>query len=177
MPSEPPDFGEPDDDWTDDYTWTRYRGPQPWPVPADWVLKDAGLWQRFPGIGEGLQSHHDVHDALDKDLDAIEEARGVESYLLDELLEFDQRRGIEIHEWKLVIAGETIFRREDPDFEDVLAATAEALSRCSNDQGLDDVVPSSGRPPEDVREEREIERRKEANEWLDAFAGGESSDE
>lgn len=175
--SEPPDFGDPDADWTDDYDWTRYRGPQPWPVPEDWVLEDPEIWQHFPDVGEGMESHHDVYDALDEDRDEIEDARGVEAYLLDDLLEFDQRRGIEVHEWELAIGGDTIFRREDPDFEDVLAATAEALSRYSNDQDLDDVCPSSGRPPEDVREQRELERKQAENQGLDAFARGESDAE
>lgn len=171
-----PDFGEPEAEWTDDYEWGRYRGPQPWPAPAGWVISDEAFWQRYPGIGEGMGSNYDVDQALDEDLEAVAEARDVEAYLLDELLEFDPRKEVEVTEWELVVAGETVFRRVDPAWDDLLATTAEALSRYANDQDLDGLEPETGDPPADVQKARETERRQETNESLADFGGGDGDE-
>lgn len=171
-----PDFGEPDADWTDDFGWVRHRGPQAYPVPADWVLGmvdgDGMSWHRFPGIGEGLGRHDEVRDALDHDSDAIEEHRDVRASLSKEVVEFHEKDRTATVAQELSIDGQRVFRRVSPDTDDVFAATAEALARYSNGQDLDDVAPSTGHLPEEDQRKREIEQRQEENQALDAFAGG-----
>lgn len=59
-------FDEPDADWADEYAWTRYRGPQPYPVPEDWVLQmvegDGVMWQRHPEHGQDAAHDSDLPD-------------------------------------------------------------------------------------------------------------------
>jgi hypothetical protein len=172
-----PDFGEPEADWTDDYAWTRYRGPQPWPCPADWALDivegDGTIWQRYPGVGEGLELADDVYGVFETeggfDDEAYNDAREERAFLTREAIDVSHRRGEETVEWKLTIDNETVFRRVDPEFNDVLKAAAEALSKYSNGADYSEVLPSTGSVPEDLQFERELEERIEENQTFDDF--------
>lgn len=172
----------PDADWAADHDWTRYRGPQPYPVPEDWALdtpeSDAVGWFRFPDVGDGHGTTDDVYDALDDDLDAIEEARGERAFLINDIVEHS-RSGPTIVEHELSIDGETVFRRVDPTDDELWARVADALARYADGEDVaeiaEDIGFQSGRLPDDVAEEQEQERRREENESLDEFAtdGGE----
>ena len=167
-------WDDPDADWTNEYGWTRYRGPQPWPCPADWVLnipeEGGAVWYRYPGLGEGMETDNDVLDLFDANEDEErEDARGETAILIADPLEVDLRRGTETIEYRLEIDGETVFRRVDSDYDDVLASVAEAMSRYSNGQSLDDVAPSSGRLPDDIQSQQELEQRKSENRSLGDF--------
>lgn len=174
-----PRFDPPEAAWTDEYEWTRYRGPQPYPVPADWVLRivegDGIGWYRFPGLGEGLAKDTEVRDVLgigDDYEDALAEAD--EAWLDYKIVEaggdgFDPEPDTVEH--TLTIAGETVFRRVDPDRDDLMAAVAETLSKFTNGAEWRAVEPSTGRLPDDLKREQELERRRERNASLDGFGG------
>lgn len=168
-----PRFDPPEADWTDEFEWTRYRGPQPYPCPADWVLDlvegDGIIWYRFPGIGEGLEMDDDVREVFEPDYEEYDDARGETAILSKEIVEDNPRKRESKLEHELSIDGETIFRRVEPDDEDLFATVAEALARYSNGQELEDVAPSTGRLPEDLREQQETERRQAENQSLTQF--------
>jgi hypothetical protein len=174
----------PEADWAADHDWTRYRGPQPYPVPEDWVLDtpEGGIvgWYHFPDVGEGQATVDDVYDEFEAEYhdwdayqDAVEEARGVRAFLSNDIVE-DDRHGNVILEHELSIAGDTIFRRVDPSETELWARTAEALSRYAEDDDVEEIAKDigfqSGRLPDELQEEREKDRRREENAGLDEFA-------
>lgn len=167
-------FGEPDADWTDEWPWTRYRGPQPWPVPGDWVLgdveADGAMWQHFPGHGEGCENDHEVYDALDDDLDAIEDARGARAILLNELEEFDRREKNEAYTHTLIIDGDEVIEAYDPEWDDLFESVAQALKRYESPGDPSMVEVESGKLTDEQRREKEIEARRQENQSLGAFA-------
>jgi hypothetical protein len=80
----------PEGDWAAEYDWTRYRGPDPWPVPGGWLFKDpedGGWWQFFGDAGVGHWDSHDLLDELKDDPSvedasaALDEHRGEYAYL------------------------------------------------------------------------------------------------
>lgn len=171
-----PDFGEPDADWTDEFAWARYRGPQPYPCPADWVLDEpegsAVGWYRFPDVGEEYATTDDVYDALGPDYDGIEKARGTMAMLVNDIVE-DSLNGPVILKHELSIGGETVFSRIDPSDEELWATVADALTRSADGDSVEEIAADigwqSGRVLAEERERRRQERRREANQSLEAF--------
>jgi len=169
-------FDEPDEEWTDEYAWTRYRGPQPYPVPADWVLnlpeEGGAMWYRYPGVGQGLQSDDDVYEVFEPDDEAYNDARGETAFLMPEVVDEDRRAREVTQKWELTIGGETVFERVDPDYEELWATAAAALATYAGGTDVADLdcVPSSGRLPEEERQQREVEKRENENQSLGDFA-------
>lgn len=183
----------PEDDWAAEYPWTRYRGPDPWPVPGGWVFEDpeeGGWWQYFGDAGVGHPDSDSIREALEADasvedpynaLNDLREQHGEYAYLSAETANPDEvgLRNLEDEqlEWTLEVDGTDVFRRVEPDREDLLAAVAEALAAYHEDdldERRDEIVPASGRKPQDVREQEELEARRRHNQSLEDFAGGES---
>jgi len=166
----------PEGDWAAEYDWTRYRGPQPYPCPADWVLDepegDAVGWYRFPEIGAGHATTDDVYDALEPDYDAIEEHRGERARLINDIVQ-DSPNGPVILEHEFSIGGETVFSRIDPSDEELWATVADALARYASGDSVEEIAAEvgwqSGRLSAEERKKREQERRREANQSLEAF--------
>jgi hypothetical protein len=170
-----PNFDDLEADWTDDYEWTRFRGPQPYPCPADWVLNDVEAdgvgWYRYPGHAEGLHDQYDIDELFGDDYEARQEARAEEGVLLNEF-DFDGHRDDDPDvEHRLSIAGETVLQWVNPDDEDLWAAVAEILAQYSGGRDLEeiDVTPASGHPPQEAREEDRVEQRREDNAQLEDF--------
>jgi len=167
----------PEADWAAEHDWTRYRGPQPYPCPADWVLDepegDAVGWYRFPDIGEGHATTDDVYDALEPDYDAIEEHRGERAFLINDIVE-DSPNGPVILEHEFSIGGETVFSRTDPSDDELWATVGEVLARYAAGDAAAEIAADlswqSGRLSDDEREQRKQERRREANQSLGAFS-------
>lgn len=137
----------PDAAWTDDYAWTRHKGPDPYPVPADWVLSPPDVtltaWYRYPGLGEGLASLSDVQDALDGDSEATEAERAEEAWL--EASPAEQEWAADTAtEWEFEIDGVQVFHIVGANPDDVMAAVAEALSKFSNGGDWEAVDPRGG---------------------------------
>jgi hypothetical protein len=124
----------------------------------------ANRWQRYPGIGEGQGTDYDVLQALDEDYDAYNDARAEDAFLIGDDVG-DSIRDESIR-WRLSIANETVFRRVEPEWCDLLAACAEALSKYANGGDWQAVAPDTGALPAEEQREREIERRKESNQSL-----------
>lgn len=176
----------PDGDWAREHDWTRYRGPPPYPVPGGWVFKDpegGGWWQYFGEAGVGHASGDSILDELEDDesvddpYDALDDLRGEYAYLTVETANPDEvsMRNPEDEEleWTLEVDGTEVFRRVDPDRSDMMGAVAQALHAYHTgdlDDHLGEIGPSSGRKPEDVREQEELEKRKEENNSLGDFA-------
>ena len=165
-------FGTPDAEWTADYPWTRYRGPQPWPCPGDWLLDEPEgtiiRWIRYPDVGEG----HGTASVVDRkvlDHDGISDHRAEEAWLSCEDIADSMRE--ETQKWTLEIKNTEVFSRVEPDFDELLGAVAEALGLFGVGGDWQAVDPTTGRLPPEQRRERTIERRKESNESLDAFGG------
>jgi hypothetical protein len=182
----------PEGDWAAEYDWTRYRGPDPWPVPGGWLFKDpeeGGWWQYFGDAGVGHWDRHRLLDELKDDesvddaTDALEDARGALAYLNVETANPDEVsiRDYENEklEWALEVADTQVFRRVEPDRSDLMAAVAEALAAYHEDaldERVDEIIPTSGRKPADIREQERVERRQEENQSLGAFAEQEGTD-
>lgn len=179
----------PDADWAAEYDWTRYRGPDPWPVPGGWVFKDpegGGWWEYYGELGEGHHSTNDIRDKLDADGfeyyeidEALEDARGPYAWLSVETANPDEVsiRNLEAEEleWSLEIDKTEVFRRVEPERDDLMATVAEALAAYHEgdlEERLDELVPKTGRKPDDVLEQEALEQRKAENESLDGFGGG-----
>lgn len=177
-----PNFDDPDADWTDEYAWTRWRGPQPYPCPSDWVLNEPEgtivVWNRFAGIGDGQETTDDVYEALDYEQDDIADARGERAVLMQEILDTSLRTRDPDIEHELTIGDETVFRRVEPDGDDLFAAVAEALARYSSGEEVatlaEEIVPDSGSVPDDIQRERDLDRREEENQSLEEFADQEA---
>lgn len=190
-------WGVPDGDWAVEYDWTRYRGPDPWPVPGGWVFKDpegGGWWQYFGDLGVGHHSDDSIRDELEDDGavadsdDALDEAREKYAFLEIETANPDEvsirNPEDEQLEWSLEVAGSEVFRRVEPDRSDLMGVVAEALYAhhvgVLGDQ-LGEITPSSGRKPDDILEKEALEKRQEENESLNQYAdtgaGFESSSE
>lgn len=190
--------GVPDGAWAAKYDWTRYRGPAPWPVPSGWVFKDpegGGWWEYFGEAGVGHPRDDDIlealktDDAVDDPYEAIEDIRQThgETAHLEVITANPQAvspRDYEDEdlEWSFRVDGLEVFRRVDPDRTDVMAAVAEALDAFHAGALADDaadIIPQSGRKPDDILDQEKVEKRREANESLDEFApdGGEVEEE
>lgn len=167
----------PEADWAAEHDWTRYRGPQPYPVPDGWVLDQpeggAVGWYLFGDAGEGYGTTTDVYDALGDDMELVEEARGEMAILRNDIVE-DSRDGDVILKHELSIGGETVFSRIDPTDAELWATVAEALARYAAGDDVDaiaaDVSWRSGRLSDEEREARKQERRRKENESLGDFA-------
>jgi hypothetical protein len=183
----------PEGDWAAEYDWTRYRGPDAWPVPGGWVFKDpegGGWWEYFGDTGEGHEFDDSVLEALKEDesvadpYDAMDELRDENGQLAYLSVETANSEEVSIRnpedeelEWALEVDGIDVFRRVEPDRPDVLAAVAEALSAYHAgdlDERVEEIVPSSGRKPDDVREQEELDERAESNRSLADYSGGDS---
>ena len=167
MPSEP--------DWLGEYPGAKMYGSY-WPCPAGWVINEpeglANRWVRYPGIGEGQGTDYDVLQALDEDYDAYNDHRAEDAFLIGDDVAGSIRE--ESIRWELSIANETVFRRVEPEWGDLLAACAEALARYANDHPhWDDVTPETGELPDAEQREREIERRQEQNQSLTDWSDSE----
>lgn len=175
----------PDGDWAAEYDWTRYRGPDPWPVPGGWVFKDpegGGWWQYFGDLGVGHAKDDSILDELKEDdsvedpYEALDDARGEYAYLEVETANPDEvslrNPEDEELEWTLEVDGADIFRRVEPDRSDLMEAVAQALDAYHAgelDERAKEIVPESGRKPDDIQEQEELERVKEENESIDDF--------
>lgn len=176
----------PEDDWAADHDWTRYRGPKPWPVPGGWVFDDpegGGMWQYFGDAGVGHDDDHSILDEFEADdeiddrFEALNEARGPRAWLTAETANPDEvsMRNPEDEEikWTLDVAGTTVFRRVEPDRSDLMAAVAEALAAYhsdSLDERADEIVPTTGRKPDEQLSEETLEKRREENQNIGDFA-------
>jgi hypothetical protein len=162
----------PDAGWAAEYDWTRYRGPPAYPVPGAWVLNiveaDGIIWYRYPDVGEGHATDTDVRDAVE----GHDRRRGATAMLGNTIVDEDRRTRETTLEQELTIAGETVFRRVEPDEDDLYATVAAALA--AFDDGTDAaeiaVEWASGRLPEDIREAQERERREDENQQLGEFS-------
>lgn len=165
-------FGEPDAEWTDDYPWTRYRGPQPYPCPGDWVLGAPEMlaygWYFYPDIGRQNETDNDVADAFGQNYDGYNDALEGRAFLIAEDTADSIRE--ETISWRLSIDGEDVFERVEPDSEDLWATVAEILQRYSDGVDYDDLAPESGRLTQAERREQQLEARKESNQSLGDFA-------
>lgn len=175
----------PEDHWASKYHWTRYRGPDPWPVPGGWVFNDpegGGHWQYYGDAGVGHDDDNSIldelkaDDAVDDPYDQLDEQRGRRAGVSVETANPDEvsMRNPEDEEleWSLEVAGTEVFRRVEPDRSDLMAAVAEALAAYHDgdlDERVDEITPATGRVPDDVREQEELEQREEENESLDEF--------
>jgi hypothetical protein len=159
---------EPDADWTDEYQWTRYRGPQPYPCPEDWVLNivegDATVFYRYPDLGQQYETDDEVVDTFAPEYEGMNEARGEAASVT---IDYD-RNGAELP-YSLQIDNEIVFQRVDPEPEDLWATVAETLARFARDEDYQDIAPTTGSPPASVLRERETEKRKEENQQLTEF--------
>jgi len=168
-----PNFGEPEADWTDEYDWTRYRGSQPYPCPGGWVLDiiegDGGMWYLYAEIGEDHETDSDVHDAFEPDYEAYNDARGETAFLSSKIVEDNLAERTSTTEYELKVAGEVVFRRVEPDRDDLWSAVAEALQAYCDDESLEGIAPSTGELPEDLKKEQETEQRKAENKGLGEF--------
>jgi len=180
----------PEGEWAADYPWTRYRGPPPWPVPGGWVFEDpegGGWWTYYGELGVGHYDDNKIRDELrdddsvDNPHDLVEEARGARAYLEVETANPDEvslrNPEDEKLEWSLKIDDTRVFRRVEPDRPDLMAAVAEALDAYHEDEldeRVDAIVPSSGRKPDDVREQETIEEREEQNRALGEYSGSDA---
>lgn len=164
--SGPFDDEEPEADWTDDYDWTRYRGPQPYPVPEDWVLNivEAGgaMFRRYPEIGNDHETDSEASEHFAPDYEGLEEARGIEASVGTKYIDEEEVE-------TLTVAGEEVFQRVSPTTEDLYKTVAEALTRAATGEEYADIEPSTGSPPAAVRREQEIERRKSENHGLGQY--------
>jgi len=176
----------PDGDWAAENDWTRYRGPDPWPVPGGWVFKDpeeGGWWQYFGDAGVGDDDSDSILDELKHDpsvgdpYDALDEERGELASLEVKTANPDEvsLRNIEDEklEWTFKIGSIQVFRRVEPERSDLMAAVAEALVAYHEDildERVDEIVPTSGRKPADIREQEQLEQRKESNKSLGDFS-------
>lgn len=182
----------PEGDWAAEYDWTRYRGPDPWPVPGGWVFRDpegGGWWQYLGDLGVGHDDENSIRDALEEDDleyeeidERLEEYRGPYAFLSTETANPDEVSirdySNEKLEWSLKVGDTQVFRRVEPDRSDMMGVVAEALAAFHEDEleeKLDGLVPSTGRKPDDVLEQEALEQRKEENQGLDEFAEGQQS--
>jgi hypothetical protein len=160
---------EPDTDWTNEYQWTRYRGPQPYPCPEDWVLSiveaDSTVFYRYPDLGQDYKIDDDVFDTFAPEYEDANESRGEAASVT---IDYD-RIGDE-SPYSFQIADEVVFQRVDPNPEDFWATIAKALARFSRGEEYQDVAPTTGNPPASVLRERELEQRKKENKQLSEFA-------
>lgn len=159
---------EPDADWTDEYPWTRYRGPQPYPCPEDWVLNivegNATVFYRYPDLGQEYETDDEVADTFAPEHEGVNEARGeTASVTIDH-----DRNGDELP-YSMQIDNEVVFQRVDPNPEDLWATVADVLARVARGEDYQDVAPTTGNPPATVLRERKLERRKEENQQLTEF--------
>jgi|GEM_PF-2098593 hypothetical protein len=163
-------FDEPEADWTDEYTWTRYRGPQPYPCPGGWVLNIPEMmavsWVYFPDIGSVNETESDVRDAFGMNDDGYEDARSAEAFLLGDTVGPISEETIC---WQFTIDGEEVFERVDPDHDDLYGAVAEALAKHSRGESFEDVSPKTGRLTEAEQKQRETDQRRESNQSLGDF--------
>ncbi|SEH60713.1 hypothetical protein SAMN05192561_11231 [Halopenitus malekzadehii] len=179
----------PEGDWAAKHDWTRYRGPDSWPVPGGWVFKDpegGGWWEYFGDVGEGHEFDDSILEAL-KDNPTINDPfetfgdlrrdHGEYAFLRLETANPDEvsRRNPEDEklEWTLEVAGMEVFSRIEPDRSDLMAAVAEALQAYHAgelEERIEEIVPETGEKPKAVREQEQLEERKENNESLDDFA-------
>lgn len=168
-----PRFDPPEADWADEYDWTRYRGPQPYPCPGEWVLDiiegDGGMWYLYADIGEEHETDTDVYDAFKPDYEAYNEARGETAFLSSKIVEDNLAERTSTAEHELKIAGEVVFRRVEPDREDLWEAVAEALQAYCDGENINGIAPSTGELPEDLKKKRETEKRKAENKGLGEF--------
>lgn len=166
-------FDPPEADWTDEYAWTRYRGPHPYPCPDDWVLDTpeggGAMWYRYPDVGENHETDTDVCDAFEPDYEAYNDARGETAMLLSTIVDENLAEQTSTVEFELKIDGDSVFRRVEPDAEDLWGTAAEALSAYANSEDLDEVAPTSGRLPEDLQQAQDIEQRQSENRGLGEF--------
>jgi thiamine pyrophosphokinase len=165
-------FDRPDAEWTAEYPWTRYRGPDPWPCPGAWLLTEPeGLyvrWIRYPevGIDHGTTSTVDT-EVLD--YGAVDDHRAEEAWLIGDDIADSIRE--ETIKWTLEVDNTEVFARVEPAWDDLMAAVAEALRRFEADEEWAAVEPESGRLPPEQRRQRELEQRKASNQSLGEFGG------
>jgi len=166
-------FDEPDAEWTDEYDWARYRGPQPYPTPGGWVLGTPEVlacgWYCYPDIGPNHGLNDEVREAFGKNDDGYNDARSGRAMLIGDPVD-DARE--ETIKWEFTVDGETVFESVDPDDENLWSVVAEVLQRHSDGREYSDCEPPSGRPPgltEAERKERETEQRKQNNASLGDF--------
>jgi len=176
-------FGTPETDWTAEYAWTRYRGPAAHPVPGGWVLGDVEAdgvgWSYFGDAGVGEHSDNVLDDLLENpDIDdgseAFEDLREAEAWLVNTPVDTSPLDRDPDVEHELVVAGERVFRRIDPDPVDLDETVAEALDAFHRDEDLGDIAPSSGRKPDEVRKRKPVEKRREQNTSLGRFEDGDA---
>jgi hypothetical protein len=176
----------PDGTWAAEYDWTRYRGPDPWPVSGGWVFKDpegGGWWQYFDDAGVGHHSSDSILDELKEDetvedpYDALDELRGPHAYLKVETANPDEvslrNPEDEKLEWTLEVDGTEVFRRIESDRSDLMGAVAQALHAYHSgdlEGNIAEIVPASGRKPKDIREQEDLEERKQNNQSLGDFS-------
>jgi len=179
----------PEGDWAAKHDWTRYRGPAPWPVPDGWVFKDpeeGGWWAYFGDAGVGHHTDDSILEALQDDesvadpYDAMDELRdqhGEYAHLSVETANPDEvslrNPEDERLEWTLDIDEAEVFTCVEPDRTDLMGAVATALAAYHEDElesRIDEIMPSSGKRPDDERAEETIEQRKEHNQSLGDFS-------
>jgi len=184
----------PEGDWASDYDWTRYRGPDPWPVPGGWVFESpeaGGNWEYFGDAGVGHDDDNSILDVMEADDDVadpygrLNEQRGERAWLNVETANPEdvslRNPADEELKWTLQIGNVEVFSRVEPDRSDLMGAVAEALAAYHEgdlDERVDEIMPTTGRVPDDVREQQELEQREEENESLDEFVtdGGDTID-
>lgn len=173
-------FEEPDAAWTDDYQWTRYRGPHPYPVPEDWVLGivegDGVIWRRYDDAENGHEAE------TGRDLDDDVSAAGPDDMAMighewpagADVMEDSPYHELQIND-ELVLVLKDAQDIDESDGDEWWRAVAEALSRYARgddylstleDLGLERLKAT---PFEDDDGVDETERRAEQNRSLGDF--------
>lgn len=169
-----PVWGDPDAGWTDTFPWTRYRGPQAYPVPGGWVLdmpEEGVHWYRYPEHGDGRETDDDVREVLnDEEYNA---GRAESAHLWYDIEELNMATRTERINHRFVIDGETVFERIDPEPEPIFAAVAEGLARFDAGESVttlaEDLDPDTGDLSDAERKRRRVRRAREENASLEGF--------
>lgn len=174
----------PEDAWTADYPWTRYRGPEPFPVPGGWIITivecNGAGWHNYGELGVDHSSEAGIREELEADASVknpynrLDDAHGIHATLMNKPEQgpnVAQKERDRAREWKFSIDNTLIFRRVEPEREDMYATVAEALAAYSEGTAVAEIsaTPSTGRPPAEVQKQREVEQREASNQDLSDF--------
>lgn len=125
--------------WTEKYPTTTYRGPDPYPVPEDWVLNnvemDGVIWYRYDDAENGHEAEHES----DVDPDVTYEGPDDVAILAAE----PDPNNLEVVTKKFDINGDPVFTVADPGgvdmWNEIMACVAEVMARVARGQDYSDV--------------------------------------
>lgn len=130
--------------WADDYPTTTYRGPDPYPVPEDWVLNnvemDGVIWYRYADAENGQEAEHE------SDIDPDVTYQGPSNVAM--LTADPDPNDVDTVTQKFDIDGDPVFTVTDPGgeslWDEVMGCVAEVLARVARGEDYDAVpLPSA----------------------------------